>query len=794
MRQKKKLIWMLAAILVCGLQGAVAQIVRGTVNDAISGEPLAGATVKIADSDVAKKSAVTDKDGRYRIDVGQAGRYALEASMVGYEPQRVVEVLVAGRNAANADFQLRELVEQLGEVTVRPVVNKAQPLNPTAVVGATLFSVEEATRFAGAFDGLGRVLRRYTGTTGSTDNAGISTHGNPPSTTMYRVEGVEVPSPVHFENAGAYGTGEMSVIHMDMLANSDYYTAAAPAEMGNTLGGAVDLRLRPGSNTDYRHSVKFATLGLDATSEVPLSKTSGSSYIVSYRYALTTLSRNLGMAITDGEQADYHDLTFKLNFPLGTSSTISLWGIGAWDKSFMDWDEDDQEWNTLYEQDDLKNICHTLTGGLTYDTSLPHQWRLAANLVAARRHATDEDGFALYAADGSLLTHENHKSVDFAPATPYVKEDQTTLWLTAAVAAQKRFSSHYLLKLGTSLRHIDYEMSLLRAKSFWTGLLQPAADADKTMQQVDAYATNNLRFGRWTLNAGLHLAGWTLSDDWSVQPRLSAEWRPADGHSLSAGYGMTTRTASLDTYFAAPENRDLKPMRSHQVVLDYKWQPSTALTLKAEAWAEWQSDVPVSPTTTFCVLNRRLFFLDEALTDEGRARNYGVSTGIEHYMTDGLYWMLNGSLYKSEYRAADRVWRPTYYDRGWTVNAVAGKEWTLKGRHILSANIATTAMGGLRQSPFDEDATAAAYAAGYPYAVHIDSRAMSLRNDPVVDLSLNVSYRIHGKKVDQVIGFDYMNILAQEEPYFDFYNYVDHCARTAKQCYSMPNISYSIIF
>lgn len=64
--------WVIASCFVCCLQGVTAQTVRGTVTDAISGEPLIGATVRITELD--GKAAVTDIDGCYRINVGQGGR------------------------------------------------------------------------------------------------------------------------------------------------------------------------------------------------------------------------------------------------------------------------------------------------------------------------------------------------------------------------------------------------------------------------------------------------------------------------------------------------------------------------------------------------------------------------------------------------------------------------------------------------------------------------------------------------------------------------------------------------
>jgi hypothetical protein len=256
---------------------------------------------------------------------------------------------------------------------------------------------------------------------------------------------------------------------------------------------------------------------------------------------------------------------------------------------------------------------------------------------------------------------------------------------------------------------------------------------------------------------------------------------------------MTTRTETLDTYFSVPGNQDLDPMRSHQLVLNYKWQIKDNLHFSAEAWGEWQTSLPVSPTGTFSSINRRLYFLTDRLVNEGEGRGYGISAGVEQHMRDGLYWLLNGSVFKNEYRAVDGIWRPTLFDRGWAVNVACGKEWSWK-RSILSVNLAASIMGGMRQSPFDEAGSAAMYAAGSPYVAYDDFHAMSERTDAVHDLSLNISYRLHGKRIDHILGLDFMNIIGYEEPLQDYYNYHTLRVNTITSCYSIPNISYAIVF
>ena len=783
-------ITMLMGLLPCNL---FAQTLQGTVTDAISGEPLTGAAVYIVGL---QKGSTVDSVGDYSIRDIPVGRYTIECRQLGYETQQQVEVQINSNHATVVDFRLMVMPKMLEGVTITVQVNKARALNPTAVAGTKMISVDEAKRYGGAFDDIARVVKHNVGTTGSEDNTSLSVHGNPTYTTVFRIDGVEMPSPNHFDGTGDFGTGKISALHTDLLANSDFYTAAPVAEIGNSLGGVMDLNLRSGNKKEYEHSARLSILGLDVTSEGPINRVSGSSYIFSYRYGLTKLANDMGVSILEGDQADYQDLYFKLNYPVGKRGTISVWGLGLWDHGYMlveGVDQDDWE-GSLYDQEDWYDKISTLMGGVTYDQPFGDGWRLRANLAAANRRYQARDGYYMFSLSGDTLNVYNRQHLAWGPATPYASMDNETLWLTAAAALQKRFSDNYLQKTGFQVRSISYSQSLKRAANIYSGFLIPLAEGNAWGWQLDLYGDNNFRYDHWTFNAGLHVQGWTLANDYDLQPRLSAEWRPASGHTFSVGLGRTSRIENMETLLAATGNLELKMVRSNQAVLGYKWQPRNELCFNIEAWGEYLTNVPVSPTGTYCIFNRRLFYTTEPLVSEGHGRNLGIGFNIEHYMTKGYYFQVNASIFKSEYRAIDKVWRHTLYDRGWAVNAVGGKEWVLGNKRTLSVNIAGTMMGGLRATPFDEDASAANFAAGNPYCAYQEDKAMSLKTGTVYDLSFNINYRIKAKKVSHVIGLDYMNVLANEEPFQDFYNYVTNKPMTVMTCYSIPNFSYTIEF
>ena len=85
-------LWMHAAILIiCGTVSMQAETLRGTVKDAITGEPLIGATVRVVELQGA--AAVTDIDGNYLINISQGGRYTIESTYIGRDDLRHIRAL-----------------------------------------------------------------------------------------------------------------------------------------------------------------------------------------------------------------------------------------------------------------------------------------------------------------------------------------------------------------------------------------------------------------------------------------------------------------------------------------------------------------------------------------------------------------------------------------------------------------------------------------------------------------------------------------------------------------------------
>ena len=251
------------------------QTIRGQVCDVASGEPMMGVTIQVEDETA--KAAVTDVGGNFVIEQVPVGRHSLRASYVGYEPLLLKELMLSSGKELVLTLKMCENVAELGEVVVKPRVNKQLPLNEMAQVGARMFSVEEATRYAGGMADPARTASMFAGVASGGVTNGISIHGNSPQMLQWRVEGVEVNNPNHFAEITGAGGGIFTSLNGTVLANSDFLTGAMPAEFGNALSGAFDMKMRAGNNTKYEHAVQVGTLGVDFASEGPLGKNSKAS-------------------------------------------------------------------------------------------------------------------------------------------------------------------------------------------------------------------------------------------------------------------------------------------------------------------------------------------------------------------------------------------------------------------------------------------------------------------------------------------------------------------------------------
>ena len=779
-------------------QSIVAQTIKGRVTDAITGETLIGAAVKVVE--IPSAGAETNIDGEFSININQSGRYTIQTSYIGYEPSVLKEVLVAGAKEVVLDITLRENSSELAEVVVKPRINKQATLNPTALVGGMMLSMEEASRYAGGYNDPARLVTAFAGVAGQGDGNGISVHGNAPQFMQYRLEGVEIFSPNHFADLYSAGFGMVSALNSNIITNSDFFVSTFNSSYNNALSGVFDVRMRAGNNSRFENTVQVGSVGVEWTSEGPISRKNSSSFILNYRYGMSTIARKLKLIDTYGSQYDFQDLSFKLNFPTKKAGTFSLFALGFIDKSW-DVELDIKDIQTIYDASEQKGRLYNSAVGATHKIHFNNKWTWRTTLAYnMQRNKVDMEYWGLIFDDNYKPTGFEGKDYPFS----YLKQNEDRAVFNTELS--KQVTPTWLVQLGGEYSHRFFDLNFRTAENVYEPVSDKPYYATKDNTGLASIYWSNLWKPADNLSINLGFSGsyFLLSKDFSIEPRASVKWDPSERHSISLGYGLHSMIEKLDAYFFRDANgnmanKDLGFSKAHHLLATYMYKFTDNLNLRFNGYYQYGFDTPVGINgSTFCTVNRLFNYIEEPLVNKGNTRNYGADITLEQYMSRGFYGQVNGSLFKSEYRGLDKKWRNQLYDRGYMFKALGGKEWMLgkNKQNVFNISIKYTVQGGLRHTPIDVEAMKANVAAGIidDQPIYKEDEAMSLRFSPTSILDLTVSYKINCKKVSHTFAFEGVNILQHESPYAERYDFATGKLRVDKSGISLPNIFYRVDF
>ena len=788
-------------LIFCGAVSMQAETLRGTVKDAITGEPLIGATVKIVELENA--AAIADIDGKYQINLTKGGRYTIEANYVGYEPSVTKEILISGAKEVVLDITLRENSTELKEVVVRPRVNKEATVNPTVLTGGVMLSMEEASRFAGGYNDPARLVMSFAGVSGEADGSGLSIHGNAPERMQYRIEGVEVFTPNHFNDLWNAGYGLVSALNSNVIGNSDFFTSTFNANYNNALSGVFDVKMRPGNNTKYENILQIGTVSEELTLEGPISRKHNSSYIVNYRYGFTSLVDKLGLIDTDGSHMSFQDFSWKLNFPTKRAGTFSVFGLGFFDTN---WDErmKIKDTHSAYDASDSDSKLAQLLAGVSHKILLGNKWTWRSTLAYNMQHLkADEYYYGLKRDENDVLIYPLEYE---EPEKKYLFSKQKTNEdrIIFNTELSKQVNDKWLTQFGGEYSHRFFNLVYRSADRLYAPVetMKDITNMKDDTGLASVFWQNLYKFNdHLSATAGISANYFLYSKKYSVEPRVSMKWDPNEKNSFALGYGLHSMVEKLDAYFYRDDdgklvNKDLGLTKAHHFQATYMYKFNSNLTLRANAYYQYGFNTPVGiDGSTYCVTNRYFNFTDEPLVNKGNTRNYGADITLEHYMSHGFFGQTNISLYRSQYRGVDKVWRNQMYDRRFMFKILGGKEWII-GKNVLNVSAKYSIQGGLRYTPIDVEQMNANIDAGIvnDEPIYKDNEAFTKHFKPTGIIDLTVSYKINKKRVSHTIAFEGLNILGTDTPMFQRFDLGTRQVRIDKGGISLPNIFYRLDF
>lgn len=773
------------------------QTVRGRVIDRVNRQPMVGVSVVVVGT---TQGAQTNALGEFVLSNVRIGRTSVKCSMVGYEDYTTEEFILNSVREVVLNVELKENLYNLQEVKVVSSQNLSRPVNDLAYVSARSFTVEETERIPASVNDPGRMALAYPGVkAGRDENENkIIVRGNSPFGILWRLEGIDIPNPNHFAQPGS-GGGGISVFSAQLLGRSDFFTGGMPAEYGNALSGAFDIRFREGNLQKREYRAKVGVLGLDFSTEGAIKK-GRSSYLVNYRYSTLGLLSQMGFYLV-GERVTnlFQDLSFNLAFHSKDGKrTTTVFGLGGLsEEHYMPVEPAEKRvagkadnWEDRVRPANMGALGVTHTANLSEKSSIKY-------VVAVIGSGIKRNSDTL-----------NLQDVRFRYDTQQYDEFR----LAATAAYNYKFDAKTRLKAGLIANYIKFSFfkeTAPRASVTDINVLnagrQQSVNGKGTTQTVQAYAqiVRNLT-DRLVMNAGLHSMYLALNNTTSLEPRLSFQYRSPKAHTVSLAYGLHSQLLPMSTYFYLKKdtiagkivesypNQNAAFPRSHHLILNYNYITPSLWKFSTEVYLQLLRKVLVEPNagSAYWMLNGADGFPEFTTVAKGKGKNYGIDMSVERFFSKKYYLLITGSLFNSTYQTADsKTYNSAFNDR-FSTALTFGREFTFKNGSVFQLGARSMYNGGYRYTPIDAVASAKAkrfiplagadYAAQAPAYFRVDGR---------------VSYRSNRKKYATVLSLDVQNATNNLNYTSTSYNVVTNTLEPRRAGNGfVPVLSYQIDF
>jgi hypothetical protein len=722
--------------------------------------------------------AASDSLGRFIIAQVAVGLWSVKASMVGYEAATVQEVWVRSGKESVLEFALTPARVELPTVEVE-LVDRWQ----VAHSGVRLFTVEQGLRYPAMFQDPARLVTATPGVAAPNDQANhLMVRGNGPLANTWQLEGAEMVSPNHLGNAGTASDlptlsgGGVSILSAQMLGPSSLRTGSMPVSHGNALGGIMDLALRQGNAQAREWTAQAGLIGIDVSTEGPITRSGKDFHLVNYRYSTLGLLSAMGVNIGD-EAISFQDLSFHAGSRIGERGEWRVFGLGGISNNVFKAKTDTVQWEFDKDSRDIAYASSMCAVGATAKLPLGQRSLLRAT--------------ALWSGAYQERTETEKDTDAMAPWRDFASLYERKLSLVAAVEGPWGKRLHYTVG-GSAMERMLVNVLADTAQGW---LLRPFAQVRATLP------------GSIVATVGMGYSHFTYNGSGLLEPRIDVlkTIRGKGAVMLSAGVrGQLPQHAvinlldlsSASTVIGVPDNRALGFQRSEDLTVGYEHRITYYTSVRAEAYGQRITGVPI-PWSGFMGTSG----LDEPLInawDEpqylpmeatSEARNLGVELSVKQAMNKGFYWLMNGSVFRST-TIAKGVERNARWDAGWTANAMAGKEWSKsKDDRVRTWGFGLRAIGvgGLRYTPFEAQWRTShwAFFTGEPYSAR-------LHDVYRIDLRLYLKRDRSGRT--GLWAIDVQNVANARNEAYRAFDYRKGETITRYQLGIIPNLSYRIEF
>jgi hypothetical protein len=272
-----KILLVVVLIHVSSVIIAQSGVISGSVKETLSGKPVELATVQIEGT---AYGAQSDSAGNFSITALNPGIYNIRISCLGYKPKGLAEIEVTNSKPAILSV---ELEPEAAEIKTVEITSAAFVRKEESPISVRSIGVNEIQRTPGANRDISRIIQTLPGVGFSAAfRNDLIIRGGSPAENKFYMDDIEIPNINHFSTQGGSG-GPVGLINVDFIREVNFYSSAFPADRGNMLSSAMDIRLRDGRDDRWGGAVTLGITDAALSMETPLNKKKNVTLLASVR-------------------------------------------------------------------------------------------------------------------------------------------------------------------------------------------------------------------------------------------------------------------------------------------------------------------------------------------------------------------------------------------------------------------------------------------------------------------------------------------------------------------------------
>ena len=297
-------------------------ILKGTLREALSGKSVEFASVQLEGTAF---GALTDSSGFFEIKNLKPGIYNVRITSVGYKSKGIPEVEVTNAKPATLNLEIESEATEIKEVAVQANPFTKKDESPVSV---RTIGVNEIQRSPGGNRDISRVIQALPGIGYSSSfRNDLIVRGGSPAENRFYIDDIEIPNINHFSTQGGSG-GPVGLINVDFIREVNFYSSSFPANRGNTLSSAMDIRLRDGRDDRWGGTITLGITDAALSMEAPLDKAKKVTMLASVRASYFNWFFKL---IEIPIFPNYNDAQVKIKWKVNPKNEIEFLSLTACD-------------------------------------------------------------------------------------------------------------------------------------------------------------------------------------------------------------------------------------------------------------------------------------------------------------------------------------------------------------------------------------------------------------------------------------------------------------------------------